>query len=244
MKREEKQKARQLREQGFSLREISKTLGVSKGSVSLWVRDINLTDDQRKKLFTNQIKSLINFGYDTSIEFREKRRQFQLGGEIKAKENDADHKAMCMLYWAEGSKSKNQVVFTNSDVYMMQYFIKLFKRYFDLKDQDIKIRIKTHIDNGLKLNDIEDYWLKSLELPRECLGKSFVDYRKADRNKDFKKRKLYYGVCAFIVNRTEIIQHIYGAIQEYANFKNDEWLNKHAAVEKLVNLAGLSLPMT
>ncbi|MCA9419299.1 MAG: helix-turn-helix domain-containing protein, partial [Candidatus Omnitrophica bacterium] len=40
MKRELREQARQLRQNGISVREISRTLGVSKGSVSVWVRDI------------------------------------------------------------------------------------------------------------------------------------------------------------------------------------------------------------
>ena len=40
MKLEEKNKAQQLRYEGFSMKQIATTLNVSKGSVSAWVRDI------------------------------------------------------------------------------------------------------------------------------------------------------------------------------------------------------------
>ena len=42
---EEKNKAQQLRNQGFSIKQIAKTLRVSKGSVSTWVRNIEIPND-------------------------------------------------------------------------------------------------------------------------------------------------------------------------------------------------------
>jgi len=38
--------ARELRKKGESIREIAKTLGISRGSSSLWCRDIVLTQEQ------------------------------------------------------------------------------------------------------------------------------------------------------------------------------------------------------
>ena len=45
-KYKEKIKAQELRERGRSIKEITKTLNVSKGSVSVWCRDIKLTKKQ------------------------------------------------------------------------------------------------------------------------------------------------------------------------------------------------------
>jgi uncharacterized protein YjcR len=46
MKAQERDRARALRQQGMSLREIVENLGVSKASVSVWVRNIELSDAQ------------------------------------------------------------------------------------------------------------------------------------------------------------------------------------------------------
>ena len=47
-------KARRLRKKGLAIKEIQKRLEVSRSSVSLWVRDIRLTDEQVKKLYLNK----------------------------------------------------------------------------------------------------------------------------------------------------------------------------------------------
>jgi hypothetical protein len=39
------------------------------------------------------------------------------------------------------------------------------------------------------------------------------------------KNKLPYGVCTLRVYDTRLVQHIYGAIQEYAGFDEPSWLD-------------------
>jgi hypothetical protein len=39
------------------------------------------------------------------------------------------------------------------------------------------------------------------------------------------KNKLPYGVCSVVVHSTWMVQHIYGAIQEYAGFDEPAWLD-------------------
>ncbi len=50
MKKAEREQARILRKQGYSLGEIRRRLGVAKSSVSAWVRDIELTAEQMERL--------------------------------------------------------------------------------------------------------------------------------------------------------------------------------------------------
>jgi transposase-like protein len=51
MKTVERNRARQLRrEGGASVKELARLLGVSKSTVSIWVRDIELTESQREAL--------------------------------------------------------------------------------------------------------------------------------------------------------------------------------------------------
>lgn len=51
MKQDKRAEARRLRqEQGLSVNQICKQLGVAKSSVSVWVRDIQLTEEQKAEL--------------------------------------------------------------------------------------------------------------------------------------------------------------------------------------------------
>ncbi len=65
MKSEKRLEARKLRIDGLSLKEISEKIAVSKSSVSLWVRNIELTYEQKLKL--NRIDSGRNIARNKAI---------------------------------------------------------------------------------------------------------------------------------------------------------------------------------
>jgi hypothetical protein len=58
-KRREKRLARKLRAQGYSLRQIADCLAVAKSSVSLWVRDVDLTVEQKNRLRERELAGAI-----------------------------------------------------------------------------------------------------------------------------------------------------------------------------------------
>jgi hypothetical protein len=73
-------------------------------------------------------------------------------------------------------------------------------------------------------HEIEQFWLDALELDRSSLCKSTVNvYSRHSQRK--RLNMLPYGTCRVVVSRTAVMQHIYGAIQEYAGFTRDEWLD-------------------
>jgi transposase len=54
-KDKEYEQARDLRTRGYSLREISEIVPASKGTISVWVRDIPLSEDQLQRLNDNRV---------------------------------------------------------------------------------------------------------------------------------------------------------------------------------------------
>jgi hypothetical protein len=80
------------------------------------------------------------------------------------------------------------------------------------------------LGNGLTIDQIEGHWLEQLELPRSCLRKHAINPLPTSSS-GAKKHKLPYGVATLALNSTEIVQHIYGAIQEYAGFDEPRWLD-------------------
>lgn len=224
MKHKEKIEARRMRaEQGLPIREIAEKLQVAKSSVSLWVRDIELTDDQKKHLqnlnpvYNNQCKG----AKARKEEALKKRQEWHFLGREDGQKKDLLHAMGCMLYWAEGTKSRNRLTFGNTDPNMLQLF-KKFLALYGLENKDITIRINCHLNNGLTVEQIEHYWLKELDLPKSCLRKTTIN-RLSHRSSGFKKNKHPYGVCSIVVHSTEIVQRIYGAICEYADIAGEKW---------------------
>lgn len=213
-KKKERIEARKLRKRGFSLNAIASKLIVSKSTVSQWVRDIQLTHKQKRELLSRSAP----FAAKKNAQARQSRikKHQEAGRELAIEKSGiASFIAGTMLYWAEGTKSKNQVDFTNSDLSMVKFFVKYLKVYFKVPNEKISIQINCYTD-VFDLAEIESHWIKELNLPRTCLRKSTVNHRPAS-SKQTKRRKLPYGVCKLRVNSTEILHKIYGAIWQIAH---------------------------
>lgn len=95
---------------------------------------------------------------------------------------------------------------------------------FALGDDAFTVRLNVYLGNGQSIADVEEYWLSALHLPRSCLRKHTIDHLPTSSS-GARKNKLPFGVCTLKVNSTRIVQHIYGAIQEYGGFEEPRWLD-------------------
>ncbi len=136
---------------------IAERLGVAKSSVSKWTRDIPLTEEQHERLrqanpiYNQQLRG--QEGRRTSA--RAARLAAQEHGREVARQGDPLHLLGCMLYWAEGSKSRNCVVLVNTDVAMHRAFLRFLRDCCDVADERITLRVNCHLNNGLSLEEIE-----------------------------------------------------------------------------------------
>ena len=207
------------------MKEIEGRLGVSRSSVSLWVRDIELTPEQHAALqMRNPIYSAQRSG---AGKLRERghlrRRTYQLAGRRRVRECKPLYVAGCMLYWAEGAKARHALKITNSDPELIRFFGRFLRECFAVCDEQMHVHCNLFADHISKQREVEQLWLDVLGLPRSSLRKSTVNhYSRSSQRK--RKNKLPYGTCALIVHSTEIVQTIYGSIQELAGFNRPHWL--------------------
>jgi transcriptional regulator with XRE-family HTH domain len=225
VKTEQCEMARRIRrEEGASINEIARRTGEAKSSISRWVRDIELTDEQRESL-----RIAAYFGHVMGRTMhsqlrREARMLAQEDGRMRAQQGDSFFTAGCMLYWAEGSKDRNHVEFTNSDPAMVAFFVRFLKTYWNLRDEHIRITCNLFADHLERQREIEQFWIDAAQLSRESLRKSTVNvYSKYSKKK--RQNRLPYGTCRVTVARTRVVQAIYGGIQELAGIDRDAWLD-------------------
>lgn len=226
-KPEKRAEARRLRsEQGLALREIAARLAVSKGSVSLWVRDIELTPEQQAALLAkNPARNGQLLGMRVRRErCRERRIEAQEHGREIARQGDPIHRGGCMLYWAEGSKSRNAVQLVNADAALLETFLGFLHSCYDVSDAVVTFSVNCFLGNGLSLDEIQQRWLARLSLPSSCLRRAVVN-RPSSASKRRKGHVLPYGTARLTIHSTFIVQSIYGAIQEYSGVDRPEWLD-------------------
>jgi transcriptional regulator with XRE-family HTH domain len=227
VKTRERELARRLRrDEGAPINEIAQRVGVSKSSVSLWVRDIELTPEQRLALLErNPAYNRQLSGWTKMAERRRAEREgFQRDGRRRARAGDASFIAGCMLYWAEGAKERNQLQFANSDPEMARFFVSFLKKHFGLHRDQIRITCHLYADHLDKQAEIEQYWLDTLGLSQASLRKSVVNvYSKYSKRK--RVGNLPFGTCRVVVSKTAVTQSIFGAIQEIGSFTREAWLD-------------------
>jgi AcrR family transcriptional regulator len=230
-KQSEYEEARRLRlEHGTPLKRIAARVGVSVSTVHVWTKDIELTAEQHRRNASGprgpqSPQQIQRRTQAISRGARARRAAYQAEGRRRASEGDPLHRAGCMLYWAEGSKDRNTLGFVNSDRPMVQYFVRFLRESLGVTPEEITVRLNVDLTNGLSLREVEDHWLWALELPRASLRKHMINHAPTSSS-GARRHKLPYGVCAVRVKRsTRLVQHIYGAIQEYAGFEEPRWLD-------------------
>jgi hypothetical protein len=207
----------------MSMKSIAREVGASLSSVSRWVRDVELTEEQQAMLDLQAFNGHVKGRAVNSTVRRNARVLAQKEGRQLAERREALHVAGCMLYWAEGAKDRNQIRFTNSDPEMARFFVRFLRTYFNLRDENIKVTCNLFADHVERQREIETFWLETLRLPPSSLCKSTVNvYSKYSKKK--RTNKLPYGTCRVVVSRTRIAQSIFGSIQEYAGFEREAWL--------------------
>jgi transposase-like protein len=224
MKTAQRELARHLRRtEGASIKEIARRVGAAQSSISRWVRDVELADDQIVALLRRAREGQVKGRTMTHQMRRDARSMAQEEGRELARARDGFHFGGCMLYWAEGEKDRNSLRFSNSDPEMVRFFVSFLRRYFDLEDREIRLTCYLFADHFEKQKEIEQFWLRVAQLPETSLLKSHVNvYSKYSTKK--RMNRLPYGTVKITVNRTRVVQSIYGSIQEYAGFERPAWL--------------------
>lgn len=209
MKLKEKLKAICLRKLGKSYSEIRKQLKVSKGTLSLWLRNVKLTSEQEKRLYVelrqknayrlakmNQKKRI-----ETTKQIIEKAKR-----EAPLRSKDPLFLAGLMLYWAEGDKSERREVvkFSNSDPEMIKLIMKWFRKTCEVPKE--KFRIGVHIHELFCRKDVEKYWAEITNVPSSQFHKTQIK----PTSLGYRKNRLYNGTCAVRIGDKNLFRKIKG----------------------------------
>ena len=169
-------KARNSRSRGYSFREISELLNISKSTASLWTRATILNPKAIQRL-----AGLKDLGRKRSKKTKERQRM-RIEKEITEKArmtvrnvklNDSHRKIICsLIYWCEGGKNDGgRVNFTNSDPQLVKYFLKIFRKSFPLNEK--KFRALLHIHEYHQEKKQIRFWSKVTQIPTMQFSRSF-----------------------------------------------------------------------
>lgn len=195
-KETERNQALVLRKHGFSLNEISSKLGISKGTASVWLRDISLSKAARARLKSRYTQGVLKS--QVSLKDRTERRlneASQTASETLFKipqTNDLSRLYCSLLYWCEGEKSKNDksLFFTNSDPLLVKAFLNNLRVGYILDES--KFRVCIHLHNYHDEPKQLLFWSKVTNIP---LAQFIKPYHKKNSGKSV---KVGYAGCASV----------------------------------------------
>jgi predicted transcriptional regulator len=221
MKLKEKNLAIDLRKKGWSMNEIKKELGVAKSSVSLWVKKIKLTKNQKQKLSNNGIKKeIIEKRRETRLKNENSKRQIivdRAKGEINNLSLQELKIIGATLYWAEGGKTQRGLVrVSNGDCKVIEVMMEFLRKICEVPEE--KFRGHIHIHPHLDIKKAENYWSSISGIPLKQFYKTYSKQNKSSQNK---KDSLPFGTFDIYVCNTELFLKIKGWIEGiYKNIIN------------------------
>ncbi|MFH8800616.1 helix-turn-helix domain-containing protein [Streptomyces sp. NPDC017936] len=175
-----RQRARELRQQGWTYNQIQAELGCSKSSVSLWVRDLPRPEP---KCAPEEQRARMNAGL-ARLRASQDRERTETKREAAAAIGDLSGRELFLLgvalYWAEGTKDKPHarrecVEFVNSDPGMITVFL-AWLDLFEVSRDRLHCRVMIH--ETADVAAAERYWADLVGIDRSALGKTVLKKHK------------------------------------------------------------------
>lgn len=216
-KSKEKLAARLMRRKGESIKIIARNLSVSVGSVSVWVRDIQLNPQQEKRLMKRSTDALyggkkqyltaLRLLHERKVEMYAKKGERRLG---KLSNRDVYIMGLA-LYWGEGFKKDSLVGLATSDPVAAQFFLVWLHRCFHVQPDELIMRVTLNREHMDRTSVIEEYWAKKLDLSKSQFSKPY--YQKVQHKKAYENREEYHGVVRIRVRKSiNLLREILGSI--------------------------------
>ncbi len=202
---QEREKAIELRKKGYSYNEILQEVPVAKSSLSLWLKDLPLTESEKEYLHTRKDVNISRGRIKVAAILRDRRLKRdeiiskEAEKEYEGNKNDELFKIGVALYWAEGAKRNNYFAFSNSDYKMMRVMVCWIEKILNINRNNLHAYLYIH-----KLyahENCEGFWSEKLTIPLTCFRKT--TYKPT--NKQVKKRPQYKGCLRIVVPKSAML---------------------------------------
>jgi len=180
MKAEEKKLAIKLRKEGKVFREILEQVDVSKSTLSLWLREIPLSEKHLRRI--KNLKDAAREKASISIKSKWKRKYNKIYDEYEPPFSEPFFMLGLGIYMGEGSKYSRCVVgLANSDKKILLIFKKWIEKYFAEKNFKWRGYVATH--SGKDIIGIKLWWSKKMKIPLQNFNKTNVTVNKISQRK-------------------------------------------------------------
>jgi len=238
----EKNLAIKLRNKGLSYNEILNYINVSKDTLSRWCKDIQLTENQKKRLLQNK-----KFGQKKgSMVAAENKKQKRISdtkkihAEAKREIGNLNDREKFLigiaLYAGEGYKMDGKVGFTNADPNIISFMMDWYTKFVKIDKQRIRGAIWMHEELDEKL--ARAFWSKLTGIPEKHFHKTYVVKSKPS-SKKIRKNIHQYGIFSIRFADANIHRRLMGWIYAILDVKITNTIRDSSMVEQEAVLAAL-----
>jgi len=222
-----KEEARAFRAQGLSYKEILKKVKASKSSISLWCRDVPLTEEQRRQLSERWDTQKKGIQAIQKYYWGKQNTAFYLGVQMVKSIRKHDFIAGLMLYWAEGNK-RIHCGLANSDERVIVFIIRWFRNYYEILPENIALHL--HLHSGQNEESMKQYWSQITGVPIGNFTKSFIK----PEGSGYRKNVLYHGTVKIQPRgaSTYLLYRVLGGIAAYIELTVGKPINIEEWIEK------------
>lgn len=203
-----KLEAIELRKAGLTYSEILSKIPVAKSTLSDWLYSVGLSKKQKQRITEKRLAASLKgaMAKKTARLARVQKILTDSSAQIKNLSAREQWLIGVALYWAEGSKEKDEhpgsaFVFTNSDPEMIKYFLFWLQSSLNISRNDIHFHLYLHDMYKEKAEKIISFWIAKTGFERKSFEGVYFK-----RNKDGTVRKNvgdnYTGVLRVIVRRS------------------------------------------
>lgn len=202
----EHQQALLLRKQGKSYSQIKIELGLSKSTLSVWLRNYPLSRER-----INQLRGRSEVRIEKYRQTMQKKRDERLSQYYKEERkrwlpfsSRELFIAGLFLYWGEGGKTlRNQLSINNTDPSVLKFVLYWMRIALEIPKD--KIQVFLHLYSDMNIKKELDFWSKELNMPINLFTKPYI---KDSKRSDLTQKGYGHGTCGLRVNNTVIKERI------------------------------------
>ncbi len=189
-----------------SYSELKRKFGVSKSTLSGWLKDYPLSKDRINSLRANSEKRIERYRNTMALKQALKRKTAydKISKEIK-KINDREI-FLCglFLYWAEGGKTRNAgIALTNTNPLMLKFYLKWLNLIGVPKE---RLKIHLHLYSDMNVSKEITFWSKILGISEKKFQKPYI--KKTSLDSLTYKNGFGHGTCSIVYDNKSISDYV------------------------------------
>ena len=204
----EKEEAIALRKRGYTYNEILQKVPVAKSSLSLWLKNMPLTKQEKitlkRRKNANISKGRVRAAATHHLNrlkrdkalFEESKKEFDIFVQ------DSLFQLGVGLYWAEGAKRNDVFAFANSDPDMVNIMIMWIEKYLQVQKDDIYVRLFIH--KPYREEGCEAFWSNAIDIGLDHFKKTI--YKPTGLG--IKKRPSYKGCLRIELGKVNYLRKV------------------------------------